>query len=400
MSHPLSLVSDIAVRPTKHRISIMANIDYTLVGTWLVICMIGLVMVASASISIADKNFGNPFHYLERQALYFVTGFVLGFVCLRIPLSVWEKTGPVALVIAYLLLGLVLVPGIGKTVNGSTRWIPVGPINVQVSEMAKLCLIIYMSGYLVRRDDEVKGSFRGFIIPITLLIVSGVLLLLEPDFGAATVLAVTSFGMLFLAGARLWQFGLSLGMAVLTLGLIAVTSPYRMARLTAFLNPWDDPFNTGFQLTQSLIAIGRGEWFGVGLGNSIQKLFYLPEAHTDFVFAVYAEEFGLIGVALVLVLFGYLLLRAFQTGLAAEKQGKWFGAYLSYGIGLWIGMQALVNIGVNMGLFPTKGLTLPFMSYGGSSLAVMCMAFGLLLRIDFEVRKGSVSARKVGGRHK
>jgi cell division protein FtsW len=291
------------------------------------------------------------------------------------------------------LLLLVLMPGIGREVNGSTRWMSLGIINLQVSELVKLFVVVYMAGYLVRQGDEVRTSMRGFLKPMALLAVISVLLLCEPDFGATAVIVTTALAMMFVAGVRLWQFMILMLVVLAALSVLAVTSPYRMQRLTAFLDPWADPFNSGFQLTQALIAFGRGEWLGVGLGGSVQKLFYLPEAHTDFVFAVLAEELGLLGAVSVIVMFAIVVWRAFVMARLAEQCGKFFEAYLAYGLGVWIGMQAYINIGVNMGVLPTKGLTLPLMSYGGSSIMVMCVAIALLLRIDHEVRYLSGSKR-------
>lgn len=375
--------------------SIAANIDMALLAVIVLLLGIGLIMVASSSISIAEKQMGNPFHYLQRQTLFVIAGMMAAAIMVTIPIKVWEKMGLMLVITSYVLLVAVLIPGIGKTVNGSTRWIPMGVINLQASEAVKLLMIIYMGGYLVRRGENVRESFRGFCVPMGLLAITAILLLLEPDFGATVVISTVCMGMLFLAGARLWQFAMLSGFALISLSVLAVTSPYRMQRLTAFLNPWEDPFNSGFQLTQSLIAIGSGDWFGAGLGNSVQKLFYLPEAHTDFLFAVYAEEMGLVGVALLIVLFGFVVMRAMRIGAISEAEERTTGGYLSYGIAIWIGMQAFINMGVNMGLLPTKGLTLPFMSYGGSSLIIMCAALGILLRVDYENRSANISATKV-----
>ncbi|MDD3519222.1 MAG: putative lipid II flippase FtsW [Chromatiales bacterium] len=345
---------------------------------------LGLVMVASASIGIADRGVGDPFHFLKRQGVYLLAGLAWAYVMFNLRLAWLESAGPWLMLLAFLLLTLVLVPGIGKTVNGSTRWIALGPVNVQVSELAKLALTVYLAGYLVRHGQAVRDTFQGFLVPLLMSFIAALLLLLEPDFGAAAVLMAITLGVLFLGGVRLWQFGLLLLVVLGAMAVLALSSPYRLARLTAFLNPWNDPFNSGFQLTQSLIAIGSGSWFGVGLGGSVQKLFYLPEAHNDFLFAVLAEELGLIGVTVVIVLYAFLFWRCFRIGTAAEAVGHRFGAYLSYGLGLWFGLQACINMGVNMGLLPTKGLTLPLMSYGGSSMMVSCAAVGLLLRVHRE----------------
>jgi cell division protein FtsW len=271
-------------------------------------------------------------------------------------------------------------------VNGAARWINAGLFRLQVSEPAKLMFIVYLASYLARHGEEVRTRITGFLKPIGLLAVAALLLLLEPDFGATVVLTATVMGMIFMAGVKLVQFSGVLGLSGLLLASLAVSSPYRMNRLTTFMDPWADPFNSGFQLTQSLIAIGRGEWFGVGLGSSIQKLFYLPEAHTDFVFAVLAEELGLLGVCVIIFLYAVLVWRAFVIAAQAVRAESLFSAYLAYGIGIWFGLQSFINIGVNMGLLPTKGLTLPLVSYGGSSMIVMCAAVALLLRVDYETR--------------
>lgn len=358
--------------------------------------LVGLVMVSSASITMADRQLHQPFYYAIRQALYIGLGLLLALVLLQVKLSVWERGSFVWLSLALALLVVVLIPGVGREVNGSVRWLALGPLRLQVSEPAKLLLILYLAGYLVRRGDEVREHVAGFLKPMAVLVVAAVLLLLEPDFGATVVLMSTVLGMTFLAGVRLWQFAVLMGLAASAFAVLAISSPYRMERLTAFLNPWADPFNSGFQLTQSLIAIGRGDVFGVGLGASIQKLFYLPEAHTDFVFAVLAEEFGLVGVIAVIALYAFVVWRAFAIAAVARHGEQPFAAYLAYGIGIWIGLQSFINMGVNMGLLPTKGLTLPLMSYGGSSLLVMCAAVALLLRIDYETRCSVHSLKATG----
>ena len=354
----------------------------------LIVCLgllsIGIVMVASASISIADRNLSNPFYYLQRQLIFASIGLVAASVVYQIRLVQWEKSGVALLGFALFLLVLVLIPGVGKTVNGSTRWISMGVLNLQVSEVVKLFLLIYVAGYLVRHGDEVRNSLWGFIKPMLMVGLAGLLLLLEPDFGSTVVIIGTVLIMTFLGGVRFTQFVSFLLLFGSAAMMLIVSSPYRMERLTSFMNPWADPFDTGFQLTQSLIAIGTGGWWGTGLGGSVQKLFYLPEAHTDFLFAVLSEEFGFAGVCLVITLYTLLFFRAIKIGLQAEKSGNRFAAYLAYGIGVWIMLQAVINIGVNMGLLPTKGLTLPLMSYGGSSLVICCMAIGLLLRIHRE----------------
>ncbi|MEJ2345085.1 MAG: putative lipid II flippase FtsW [Gammaproteobacteria bacterium] len=372
--------------------------DVPLALSVLALMCIGLVMVASASVTIADRQTGNPFYYLERQIVFIAIGIVISLPVLRLRLEYWRKAGPVLLLLAFAMLALVLVPGVGRQVNGSTRWLPMGVFYLQVSELAKLFLLIYLAGYLVRRGEEVRTSLQGFLKPMLLLALACVLLLLEPDFGATVVLLGTALAMMYLAGVRLWQFALLLLLTAAALATLAYVSPYRWARVVSFLNPWDDPFNSGFQLVQSLIAFGRGEWFGVGLGGSIQKLFYLPEAHTDFLFAVLAEELGLVGAGTVIVLFGVAVWRACLIGARAERNQRFFAAYLAYGLGLWLGLQAFTNIGVNMGVLPTKGLTLPLMSYGGSSMVVTCVVVALLLRIGRENRLVEEGVAVDGGR--
>jgi len=348
--------------------------------------MLGLIMVASSSITTAASASGDPLRLFWRQSIYLLAATGAMLMVARLPLSLWRRFGPWLLFFATVLLALVLIPGIGRQVNGSLRWIAVGPVNLQPSEFVKIFGVIYLSGYLVRRSDHVQNSMSGFFKPILLMAVIAVLLLAEPDYGATVVLFTTTLGMLFLAGVPFLGFSTWLLAIVLVFALMMVASPYRLERLLTFVNPWADPYGSGFQLTQALIAIGRGEWFGVGLGQSVQKLHYLPEAHTDFLFAVIAEELGLLGSVTVIVLFSFFTWRAFVIGRRALVTGHPFSAYLAYGSGLLIGMQAFVNIGVNLGLLPTKGLTLPLMSYGGSSLLANCIMVGLLLRADAETR--------------
>lgn len=367
--------------------------DYWLPGAALVLLALGWVMVGSSSITIAERELGQPFYYLLRQAAYIGVGLVLALAVLRTRLSYWEKAGAALLALGVGLLILVLIPGIGRQVNGSLRWLAFGPFNVQPSELVKLCVVVYMSGYLVRRGQDVNDSAHGFLRPVGIVAVIALLLLMEPDFGATVVIVSTVLGMLFLNGVRLRHFGALIALASTALAILAFTSPYRLQRLTTFLDPWADPYNSGFQLTQALIAFGRGEWFGVGLGGSVQKLFYLPEAHTDFLFAVLAEELGLAGACLVIGLFGVLVWRAFSLAKLADQAGQRFAALLAYGLGLWLALQSFINLGVNMGMLPTKGLTLPLMSYGGSSIVVSCVAIALLMRIDKELRSKELGVR-------
>jgi cell division protein FtsW len=371
--------------PFPARLKTELQVDPVLLTIVMALLMGGLVILASASISIADGGTDNPFFYLQRQLFAVALGLGAGFVCLFILMHVWQNLGPVLLLLGILLLAAVLVPGVGHEVNGSTRWVRLGVINLQVSEPARLCVLMYLAGYLVRRNKLLREEFTGFLRPMVVLTIACILLLAEPDFGATVVLLATALVMMFVAGARLRDFFVFFATAVVAMGALAIASPYRMQRLTGFLDPWADPFNSGFQLTQSLIAIGRGEWFGVGLGDSVQKLFYLPEAHTDFVFAVYAEEFGLFGSLVLIALFLALLWRIFSLARRAANGERFFEAYLAIGLGTWLGIQAFINIGVNMGLLPTKGLTLPLISYGRSSLIVTLICISLLMRIHHEM---------------
>ena len=373
--------------------------DGITLGLVAALLLVGLVMVTSASMAVAAKDLGDPFYFLERQFVFGGCGLVLAWAVTRVPAQLWDKYSLALLLLGLALLSLVLIPGLGAKINGARRWMRVGPMNFQVSELAKVLVLTWVCSYCVRKRAELEHTFAGLAKPVGLLTVAGALLLIEPDFGATTVLFATGFAVLFVAGARL-RYVLALLCAVATaFALLAVLSPYRLRRLTGFLHPWEDPFNGGFQLTQSLIAIGRGGWFGVGLGSSIQKLFYLPEAHTDFVFAVLAEELGLVGVIGVISLFVALVWRAVQISRMAAQAGLKFQSYLALAFGMWLGLQALVNIGVNMGVLPTKGLTLPLLSYGRSSLIVSLGWLGMLLRIYHEVKCTSRSAvmRMPGG---
>jgi cell division protein FtsW len=368
---------------------VFPDYDGWLLGSLVALISIGLVMVASTSITMADRQFGEPLYYFWRQLTAIVLGFAGTMAVMKIPLRFWQRSSTVMLFVAIGLVLLVLVPGLGREVNGSMRWLGFGPVSLQASEPAKLCMIIYLAGYLVRHGPEVRRAFSGFIKPIGVLTVVAGLLLLEPDYGATVVMFGTCLGLLFLGGVS-WTRFLAWGLvAISALAALVTVAPYRMERLMTFVDPWSDPFNSGFQLTQALIAFGRGELFGVGLGGSVQKLFYLPEAHTDFIFAVLAEETGFLGVLAVVLIFAFVIWRAFYIGQLAALEGQDFANYLASGIGLSIGVQAFMNIGVNLGVLPTKGLTLPLISYGSNSVLVTCIAFGLLLRIEHELRRRS-----------
>ena len=362
------------------------DLDFPLLAGCLALLGLGLVMIASASTEVAAVNAGNPLYHMIRHLIYLVIGLGAAFVVILVPLAVWQRFDWVLLLAAFALLILVLVPGIGREVNGSMRWIGFGAFNVQPSELAKLFVVVFLAGYLVRRHDEVRESWAGFFKPFVVLLPMAGLLLLEPDFGATVVMMGAAMAMLFLGGVGLLRFGLMVALAVGAVFVLVQTQEYRLQRLITFTDPWADQYGAGYQLTQALIAFGRGEWFGVGLGNSIQKQFYLPEAHTDFVFSVLAEELGMVGSLITVALFVFVTMRALYIGLWAEQAKQFFAAYVAYGLAfLWIG-QFLVNIGVNVGLLPTKGLTLPFLSYGGSSLVICCVSLAMLLRIEWERR--------------
>lgn len=364
------------------------DVDWTLVLIVSTLLCFGLVMLTSASISLAERNTGNPLYYLQQQSIAVVIGLAGAAFMLRVPTSVWERCAFLFVFIALAILIAVLIPGFGNTVNGSTRWLSLGGINImQVSEPARLLMLMYLSGYAVRHRAELRERFVGFLKPMLLVGLTCVLLLLEPDFGASVVMLSISLAVLFIAGARLRDFLVSSAVVSVLITALAITSPYRLKRLLGFLDPWSDPLNSGYQLTQSLIAIGSGQWFGVGLGGSVQKLFYLPEAHTDFVFAVIAEELGLIGSTLLIALFVALVWRVLQIAEKSAESGRLYQANLAFGMAIWLGVQVFINIGVNMGILPTKGLTLPLISYGRSSIVIILVALGLLLRIEMENRQ-------------
>lgn len=366
-------------------------IFFSVTGTLLTM---GLLMVASSSIALGQKLFGQPFYFFLHQAASMTLGLLLATLVFLLPIKLWYRLSGLLLLCAIFLLVLVLVPGMGRVVNGSARWLHFGVGSFQVSEFAKLAIVMYVSSYVVRHQEDIKHTISGFIRPMLVLSVVGALLVLEPDFGTCVVILSTALAMLFLAGVPLWQYMVLLLVVAGTLGFVAISAPYRLERLTSFLDPWAVPFDSGYQLTQALIAFGRGEWFGVGLGSSVQKLFYLPESHTDFVFAVLAEEWGFMGALAMLALYVLFVWRGMMIGYAAEQRQDRFAAFLSYGISLWVGLQTLVNIGVNIGVLPTKGLTLPFLSYGGNSILVLCMSLGLLARIDYENRLLRVRERR------
>jgi cell division protein FtsW len=359
------------------------------VDTWLLIPVLllvasGLVMVGSSSIAIAESHGVATYYYLLRHLIYVLLGVMFATAFRSIPVDFLERVSRPLMWLSALLLLLVFIPGIGRSVNGSARWITLGFANFQVVEAVKIMVIIYMAGYLVRKADMVKIRFFDTLKPLVFAAMLTGILLAQPDMGSAAVITAIVGGMVWLAGAA-WRHIFVLGMAALPVFGFAAMEPYRLRRIVSFMNPWEDPYNSGFQLTQALIAVGRGEVMGVGLGASIQKLFYLPEAHTDFIFAVLAEEFGLIGVVFILSLFMLLVMRIMIIGLMAHRRERPFAGNLAYGIGLWIGLQTLVSMGVNLGVLPTKGLTLPLISSGGSSVLMTFVALGIVFRIRYEL---------------
>lgn len=374
----------------KHDNHIPRPYNLALVLIAIALFSIGFVMVTSASMPIADRLFANPFHFAIRHAIYIAIALVCCMLVFNIPMQFWRAANPYLLLLAIALLVAVLI--VGRTVNGSTRWIVIGPITVQAAEPAKLFFFLYLAGYLVRRYEQVTENVKGFIKPLVVFFMLATLLLFQPDLGTVIVMFATTMALLFLAGAKLWQFfavaftGLS---AVITL---IVLSEYRMKRITAFMDPWADPFGSGYQLTQSLMAYGRGSWFGQGLGNSVQKLEFLPEAHTDFIVAILAEELGFAGVLCVLTLILLMVVIALRIGSKALANERPFDGFVAYGIGIWFSFQTAVNIGASSGVLPTKGLTLPLVSFGGSSLIIMSIATAILVRIDFEMRVDGVQA--------
>ncbi len=367
----------------------MAEFDQGLVWSILLLLSVGLVMVYSASLAIAEAQFGinNAGYYLIRHAVYLVLGMLLGLAAFQVPVHMWQKYAILLFLAGLLLLVLVLIPGVGREINGSQRWISLYVVNLQPSEFMKCFMIIYTADYVVRKSADLNNFYRGFLPVLLVIAIVGFLLLRQPDFGAAVVIAALMIAILFLGGLRLRIFAGFLVLMALGMLVLIYVANYRLDRIIGFMDPWADPLGRGYQLSHALIAFGRGEWFGVGLGGSIEKLFYLPEAHTDFLLAVLAEELGFAGVITVIVLFAILVVRAFAIGRQAAKLECHFAALVAYGIGLWIGLQALINMGVNMGVLPTKGLTLPLISFGGSSMTATCFALAILMRIDWENRR-------------
>jgi cell division protein FtsW len=367
-------------------------LDTILLLATLSLLLFGFVMVASASLHLGDRMGNDSFYYPRHQLIHIATGIMVGIFVASVRLDRLRTKSMTLYFLGLLLLVMVLIPGVGKVVNGSARWINLFVVRIQVSEVFKLIAVIYVASFIDRHIHVVRTSVQGMLRPFMLLSVGAVLMLMEPDFGATVVIISTAMGMLFLAGASIWQFVALISIVVSAGVLLIVAAPYRLRRVLSFVNPWDDPLNSDFQLSQALIAFGRGEWSGVGLGSSIQKMFYLPEAHTDFLFSVIGEELGLAGTITVIALFMVIVWRAFVIGQMAELHGTRFSAFLAYGIGIWFGLQSFINMGVNMGMLPTKGLTLPLMSYGGGSMMVMCAALAVLFRVKSEAIE-AVSAK-------
>jgi cell division protein FtsW len=370
-----------------------ARVDWVLLITAVLLATVGLVMMASASIDYAELNYSGPFHHVIRHSIYLSIALVAGFCIYTLPPNSWKNSGALLIGVGLVLAVLVLI--IGREVNGSKRWISLGFITIQVSELIKPIVVVYLAGYLVRREHEVKSQFSGFVKPMLVLAMFIVLLLLEPDFGAVVVMTMTALALMFLGGVKLWQFLLTMIICLGAAVLAVVSSEYRLRRVLSYTDPWADQYNSGYQLTQSLIAFGRGEWFGTGLGNSVQKLFYLPEAHTDFIYAILAEELGVVGAIGVILGFALLVWRMLATGRLAEKKEQFFWAYICYGFAIIFSGQVFINIGVNTGLLPTKGLTLPLISYGGSSLIVCVMMLATVLRISHELQTAELASDRV-----
>lgn len=369
----------------------MQNILYDRALLWTIIGLIvfGVLMVTSASMPLNEEH---PFFYTQRELIQLILALFIMWISLYIPMSRWKNASSFLLLITFIMLITVLF--VGSSIKGASRWIPLGVFNFQPAELAKLALFCYLADYLSRKSNEVQKSFWGFVKPMTVMLVLSLLLLKQPDLGTVIVLFFVTVGILFIVGAKLWQFIAILGTGILSVILLILFEPYRMTRFTTFLDPWKDATGAGYQLTSSLMAIGNGGFWGQGLGNSIRKLGYLPEAHTDFIFSIIAEELGYLGVLAILALLFFLTFKALFIGFRALSSGALFSGYLACEIGIWFGFQTFVNIGVTSGMLPTKGLTLPFISYGGSSLIIMSVAVALLLRIDFEFRQEHTQAHK------
>ncbi len=370
--------------------NVVQEYDSALIWVTVLLLGFGMVMVYSASIAIAEASRStgnNAFYYLSRHAAYVLVSLVAGAIVFQVPLRIWQRAAPILFVIGLVLLTLVLIPGIGREVNGSRRWLSLGIANLQPSELMKLCAVLYAADYTARKAAFMHSLRKGFLPMAGVMLLTGGLLLREPDFGSFAVITVIAMGILFLGGMNWRLFAGLIVMLVIGFLLLIWSSPYRMQRVIGFMDPWADPYGKGYQLSHALIAFGRGEWFGVGLGASVEKLFYLPEAHTDFLLAVIAEELGFAGVLVLTLLFAWIVWRAFAIGRRAGELERPYATLVAQGIGLWIGVQTIINMGVNMGMLPTKGLTLPLLSFGGSAILAICCALAVLLRIDWENRQ-------------
>jgi cell division protein FtsW len=386
-------LKDWVMGPRESDASSMVLYDRTLLWLTIGLAIIGFVMVTSASMPVGQRLSDDPFYFAKRDAFYIALAVGMALVTLRVPMDFWQRYSNIMLLVTVVMLLVVLV--VGSSVNGASRWIALGPLRIQPAELSKLSLFCYLASYLVRKVEEVRNNFWGFCKPMGVMVVLAVLLLAQPDLGTVVVLFVTTLAMLFLAGAKLWQFLAIIGSGIFAVCLLIVAEPYRMRRVTSFWNPWEDPFGSGYQLTQSLMAFGRGEFWGQGLGNSVQKLEYLPEAHTDFIFSIIGEE---LGVVLALLMVFFVAFRAMSIGRRALELDQRFSGFLGCSIGVWFSFQALVNVGAAAGMLPTKGLTLPLISYGGSSLIIMSTAIVFLLRIDYETRLAKAQAFTRGSR--
>lgn len=393
--HPVSVGPLNAAQ--RRRQGRLPELDYGLLLCAIGLTAFGFIMVSSASLAVAHTEYGSPFYFVIRHGFAVTLATIAAAVCFVVPVRWWERAGLMLFLVGLAMLVVVLIPGLGRSAGGATRWIPLGAFNLQSSEFVKFFAVIYVSGYLVRHQAEVAGSVLGFVRPMILMVVASALILAEPDFGTTAVMLATVMGLLFLGGVPAINFAVSTGVMGVALAALVVFEPYRWARMTNFIDPFADPFDKGFQLSQALIAFGRGEWLGVGLGHGIQKQHFLPEAHTDFLMAVVGEEFGFVGVVLVILALAYVVWRAFSIGGRAHRQGDLFAAYVAHGLGLGLGLQAFINVGVNVGLLPTKGLTMPFLSYGSNSLIVALMAVGVLLRIDRTLRLAARDGNAAGG---
>lgn len=382
----LFFIRNLFSQRNSKKVRVRATIELDMAFVFLVLGLLafGWIMVTSASMVDANYDYGNPYFYCMRQGFFAVLGIGAMICALLVPTDNYQKIYKLWLIIAFVLLVAVLIPHIGREVNGSRRWIPLIVINVQVSEVVKLCAIMYFSSYLVRFGDVARETFKGVVKPLIILAAMAGLLLKEPDFGASVVMFTCVFGIMFMAGVKLRWFIILIVLGGVAATFLVLFEPYRLARLNGFMNPWADANNTGYQLVQALIAYGRGGWFGDGLGSGIQKQFFLPEAHTDFIVSVVAEELGAVGVITLLMVYAYLIWKGMRIASLAYILNRHFQSYVAYGISFWVAFQVIVNIGVNIGVLPTKGLTLPLISYGGSSLLIMCFALGILLRVDFE----------------